>query len=102
MDRYQLALGQNQPRDIKFSVEELKDMVKPSDITIYDNLYAKPSLSGEHQRFSMAVLFKVKDSWIYSGQYCYETNTWDILPSVCMEEKEKTGRGTFIDRDVEY
>ena len=77
-------------------------MIKPSEIAIYDNLYAKPSLGGEHQRFSMAVLFKVKDSWIYSGQYCYQTNTWDILPSVCIEEKKTTGRGTFIDRDVEY
>jgi hypothetical protein len=102
MDRYELAKGHNRPKDIKLSESDLKAMVKPSDITIYDNLYAKPPLSGEGQRFSIAVLFKVKDNWIYSGQYCWETNKWDVLPSVSQEEQKETGRGTFTDREVEY
>lgn len=102
MDRYELAKGHNRPEDIKLSESDLKTMVRPSEITIYDNLYAKPPLSGESQQFSIAVLFKVKDSWIHSGQYCWKTNMWDVLPSVPLEEKRGSGIGTFTDREVEY
>jgi len=95
MDRYQLALGHNLPQDIKLSAEDLNAMVKPSEITsIYDNLYAKPALGGQHQKFSMSVLFSV-DRIIYYGQFCYETSIWDTSPG---DDKCRT----FFDRDVEY
>lgn len=70
------------------------NVAKPSDIMVYDNLYAKPPLLGPHQEFSMVVLFSSKET-IYYGQYEYETGLWTTIPG---DDKKRQ----FKDRDVEY
>jgi hypothetical protein len=70
------------------------NVVKPSGILVYDNLYAKPPLLGPHQRFSMVVLFCV-EGIIYYGQLEYETGMWETTPG---DEKKRQ----FKDRVVEY
>ena len=96
MDRYQHALGRTSPSDIKLSHEDLQQMVKPSRITIYDNLYAKPAQAGigGNQRWSVQVLFSVRDI-IHTGSYDFVECRWRTLPS---DEKARE----FLDREVQY
>ena len=68
--------------------------MKVTNMTVYNNLYAKPALGGQHQKYSMTVVFSVDDV-LYYGQFCYESQTWDTIPG---DEKIRQ----FIDRDVQY
>lgn len=70
---------------------------KPSEITVYDNLYSKPSQIGpltSNGGCSMAVLFDV-GGVLYYGNYDYSSGTWNTLPS------DKKSRA-FKDQVVEY
>ena len=70
------------------------NIAKPSEIQVYDNLYAKPSPLGQHQHCSLVVLFSVEGS-IHYGQFDFLENLWTTIPG----DKKKR---QFKDRHVEY
>ena len=70
------------------------NILKPSENTVYDNLYAKPALIDDWSPSSVVVLFCVRGIKYY-GQFNYQERTWTTLPS---DEKKRT----FIDNEVQY
>jgi len=72
------------------------NILKPSEISVFDNRYVKPSQSGLplNWKYSVSVIFCVSGT-CYSGQYNFETGHWHSLPG---GEKMHD----FIDNDVEY
>lgn len=94
--RYDMALNQEEPPELVKDYFDNMNILKPSEINIYDNLYAKPTQLGPplNYRFSMGVCFAVNNV-IYDGQYDFEEGTWTTSPG---DEKKRK----FKDRAVQF